>query len=108
MRAAGFIVEHLEDLAERKGNDIKPWYAPLTGEWSHAYGLWDIMSCLRLTKLGKWSIESLLAVLETIRMAPPGTRRTAKELAAGADALVAGSSEGLFTPMYLMIGKKPL
>ena len=33
--------------------------------------------------------------------------RTAASLAKAADALVLGAKEGLFTPMYLMIAKKP-
>lgn len=108
MRAVGFQIEHHEDLAARKGNDIKPWYAPLTGEWNQAHSAWDLVSCLRLTRAGRLAIETLLGVLESVRMAPPGTRETAKELSAGADALVAGGKEGLFTPMYLMVATKPL
>ncbi|KAG9620219.1 putative ABC transporter, partial [Aureobasidium melanogenum] len=41
-------------------------------------------------------------------MAPSGTAETARELSAAADALVAGGKEGLFTPMYLIVGKKPI
>lgn len=108
LRSAGFEVEFMEDLAEEKRNDVKPWYAPLTGDWSQAHGMLDLLSCVRLTGWGRRGIETLLGVLETVRMAPPGTRRTARELADGAQALVDGGREGLFTPMYLMVAKKPL
>jgi sterol 24-C-methyltransferase len=46
--------------------------------------------------------------METLRLAPLGSAETAAELSAGADALVAGGKEGLFTPMYLMVARKPV
>ena len=106
IRAAGFELIHDEDLAERK--DARPWYAPLSGSLSYASGAWDLVSALRLTRAGRMAVETLLTVLESVKMAPPGTAETAKELSAGADALVAGGREGLFTPMYLMIARKPV
>lgn len=107
MRAVGFEMEFEEDLAERNG-DAKAWYAPLTGEWAKASGLWDLVSCLRLTWVGRRSMETLLGGLELVGLAPPGMKRTARELDMGAAALVAGGKEGLFTPMYLMVARKPL
>jgi sterol 24-C-methyltransferase len=97
---AGFTLLHDEDLAERK--DARPWWAPLSGDIDYATGIWDV------TRVGRFAMETLLSALEMIRMAPSGTAETARELSAGADALVAGGKEGLFTPMYLMVGKKPM
>jgi sterol 24-C-methyltransferase len=42
-----------------------------------------------------------------IGLAPRGTQKTADSLALAADCLVAGGREKLFTPMYLMVGRKP-
>ena len=42
-----------------------------------------------------------------VKMAPKGTQKTADSLAQAADCLVAGGKEKLFTPMYLMVGRKP-
>jgi sterol 24-C-methyltransferase len=103
---AGFTLLHDEDLAERK--DARPWWAPLSGDIDYATGIWDVVGAVRMTRVGRFAMETLLSALETIRMAPSGTAETARELSAGADALVAGGKQGLFTPMYLMVGRKPM
>ncbi|OAL61980.1 sterol 24-C-methyltransferase [Trichophyton rubrum] len=104
IQAAGFVLEHEEDMADK--GDIIPWYAPLAGELQ-ARSLWDLFSALRVTKFGRASVSTLLKVLEAAKLAPSGTAQTADELSLGADNLVAGGRAGLFTPMYLMIAKKP-
>lgn len=106
MRKAGFVIEHEEDLAERE--DRKPWYAPLAGDLSGAQGLMDFLGYVRISKIGRIAIGGLLCAMETLRLAPTGTAETAKELSDGGDALVAGGKEKLFTPMYLMVGRKPV
>lgn len=105
IQVAGFVLEHDDDLAAR--SDPIPWYYPIAGEWRHAKSLWDMFTMLRMTKLGRGAMGSLLWTLETLRLAPPGTAETAGELAGGSDNLVKGGKLGLFTPMYFMIGKKP-
>ncbi|PLB53038.1 putative tocopherol O-methyltransferase [Aspergillus steynii IBT 23096] len=105
IQAAGFVIEHEEDLAERP--DPIPWYYPIAGELRHTRSLWDMLTVLRMTKFGRAAMGQLLWTLETLRLAPAGTSETAQELADGADHLVRGGQLGLFTPMYLMIGKKP-
>lgn len=106
IKAAGFTVEYEEDLAQRP--DSTPWYAPLDGDFKNARTAWDFLTGLRLTTVGRYAIGSLLRTLEAVRVAPPGTAQTAHELSLGADSLVAGGKQGLFTPMYLMIAKKPM
>jgi sterol 24-C-methyltransferase len=105
IKAAGFTLEHAEDLATRP--DRIPWYYPLAGELQYVRGLWDLASAMRLTRLGRSAFSTLLRVLEACRVAPSGTAETADELALAADNLVAGGQQGLFTPMYFMIGRKP-
>jgi sterol 24-C-methyltransferase len=104
MRKAGFVVEHEEDLAERA--DRRPWYAPLAGDLAGAQNLWDLLGYVRM--VGRLGIGGLLRALEALRLAPVGTAETARELSDGGDALVAGGREKLFTPMYLMVGRKPV
>lgn len=104
IEAAGFIVEDEEDLAQRA--DAIPWYTPLVGNLASARNCWEFLTGLRLSRVGRFAIGSLLRTLEAVRMAPPGTAQTAHELSLGADNLVAGGKAGLFTPMYLMIAKK--
>lgn len=105
IRAAGFTLEHEEDLSKRL--DEVPWYYPLAGELRHIRSLWDLLSVLRMTRMGRTAMGTLLKALESVRMAPAGTAETANELSLAADNLVAGGRTGLFTPMYLMIAKKP-
>jgi sterol 24-C-methyltransferase len=105
MKAAGFVLEHKEDLADRA--DEVPWYYPISGEWQYTHTLGDLLSVVRMSRVGRTAMSNLLRALETVRIAPRGTAQTADELASGADSLVKGGKLGIFTPMYFMIAKKP-
>lgn len=105
IQAAGFKLEYEEDLAAR-GDDI-PWFAPIAGDLRFVTNLWEYLPALRMTRMGRAGASSLLRLLEKLRLAPSGTAETTDELARGADNLVAGGREGLFTPMYLMVARKP-
>ncbi|RMZ78288.1 hypothetical protein DV737_g3920, partial [Chaetothyriales sp. CBS 132003] len=105
LKAAGFELQYEEDLATRP--DRIPWYAPLAGEFRHVNNIWELLSAMRLTYVGRVAMSALLRTLEAIRIAPSGTAETANELALAADSLVAGAKRGIFTPMYLMIAQKP-
>jgi sterol 24-C-methyltransferase len=43
-----------------------------------------------------------------IGIAPAGTQKTGDSLAIAGDNLVAGGKLKIFTPMYLIVGRKPL
>jgi sterol 24-C-methyltransferase len=105
IKAAGFVLEHEEDLAERP--DAVPWYYPLSGEWQYTRTLWDLLSVVRMSRIGRGAMHNFLRALEAVRVAPRGTAQTADELAAGAESLVQGGKLGVFTPMYFMVAKKP-
>jgi sterol 24-C-methyltransferase len=106
IKAAGFELECNEDLAERP--DARPWYYPLDGDFSHVGTLGDIFTIARMTKFGRAMVHRFIGALEAVGLAPQGMRKTADSLAIGADALVAGGKEKLFTPMYLMVARKPV
>ncbi|TQS31776.1 hypothetical protein Golomagni_07933, partial [Golovinomyces magnicellulatus] len=105
MKAAGFDMLHHEDLADRP--DPSPWYWPLSGELRYIQSAGDIFTIVRMTKWGRFIAHNLAGALETLRLAPAGTKKTADSLALAADCLVAGGRDHLFTPMYLMVGRKP-
>src|SRR5437667_361145 len=105
IKAAGFDLELNEDLAERP--DPLPWYWPLSGELRYLQTMGDIFSIVRMTKWGRFIMHNLAGGLEVIGLAPAGTKKTADSLARAADCLVAGGKEHLFTPMYLMVARKP-
>lgn len=105
IKAAGFELEFHEDLAQR--DDEIPWWYPLAGEMKYCRSLSDLLTVFRMTKLGRGAVHKLVGALETIGVAPAGTQKTADTLAVAADSLVAGAKENLFTPMYMMIARKP-
>ncbi|KAL5614269.1 hypothetical protein BROUX41_004379 [Berkeleyomyces rouxiae] len=105
MKAAGFELILHEDLADR--DDPYPWYWPLSGEMKYIQSVGDVFTIVRMTKWGRTFMHKLSGVLELLHIAPPGTMKTADSLAVAADCLVAGARQHLFTPMYLMVGKKP-
>ena len=105
IKAAGFVLEHHEDLADRP--DARPWYYPLAGDFQMIGSFGDIVTVARMTKLGRGMIHRFVGLLETLGVASKGTQKTADSLARAADALVAGGEQKLFTPMYLMVARKP-
>ncbi|KAM0286237.1 hypothetical protein ACHAQH_000964 [Verticillium albo-atrum] len=105
MEAAGFEMLHHEDMAERP--DHLPWYGPLSGELKYTQSIGDLVKSIGMTRWGRSIGHQFMGALETMRLAPPGTQKTAHALARASDGLVAGGKQKLFTPMYLMIGRKP-
>ena len=105
MKAAGFRLEFNEDLADRP--DEYPWYWPLSGELKYMQSIWDFPTLVRMTHIGRGLVHRFVGALEMVKLAPRGTQKTADSLALAADCLVAGGKEKLFTPMYMMIGRKP-
>ena len=106
IKAAGFELELHEDLADRQ--DPKPWYYPLDGDLRMMGNFGDFITIARMTKWGRWAAHGAVGALEMVGLAPRGTRKTADSLAWAADCLVAGGKQKLFTPMYLMVARKPL
>ncbi|CAM1511866.1 Fc.00g093790.m01.CDS01 [Cosmosporella sp. VM-42] len=107
MEGAGFELELNEDLAA-SDDDPAPWYWPLDSKLQYAQTLGDVLTVLRMNKWGRFVMHNVFSALETVRIAPAGTRKTAESLGKAADALVEGGKQKLFTPMYLMVGRKPL
>lgn len=100
IEASGFIREETIDLANTKhfGNNF-PWYATLESGWS--------LSQIRHTKVSRTLMRYLLTTLETIGLVKKGVVKTQKILLVAADGLVAGGRLGIFTPMYMVVVRKP-
>lgn len=105
MKTVGFEMLHHEDLAQRP--DPLPWWWPISGQISYIQSLKDIFTIARMTHTGRMIMHNLLGVFEACRLVPVGTKKTANSLSLAADCLVAGAQENLFTPMYLMVARKP-
>ena len=106
IKAAGFELEYHEDLAERP--DPIPWYYPLAGDIRNVGSLWDLLMVARMTYVGRSAVHRAIGFVETFGVFPKGTQKTADSLARAADAIVAGGQQKLFTPMYLMVARKPM
>ncbi|CAF9923927.1 MAG: Delta(24)-sterol C-methyltransferase [Heterodermia speciosa] len=105
IKAAGFELEFHENLADRQ--DARPWYYPLDGDLRMAGSIGDILTIARMTKWGRFVAHNTIGAAERIGLVPKGTRKTADSLGLAADCLVAGAKLHLFTPMYLMVARKP-
>lgn len=95
-----------EDLSERQ--DARPWYYPIDGDLRMVGSVGDLVTIARMTKVGRAVAHNTIGALERVGLMPRGTRKTADSLALAADCLVKGAKMGLFTPMYLMVGRKPM
>lgn len=108
MEASGLELEVHRDLAANEDKlDVAPWYWPIGSNMKHAQTIWDVLSLLKKNRLGAMVTASFLGLLEAVGIAPAGTKKTADNMGKGADALVAGGMQGLFTPMYHMVGRRP-
>ena len=76
-----------------------PWYSVLQARWT--------LSDIKITPLGRWATHFLLTALETFRLAPQGSVKVHRSLCKGADGLTAAGVEGIFSPMYLVVLRKP-
>ncbi|KAF1975828.1 hypothetical protein BU23DRAFT_632710 [Bimuria novae-zelandiae CBS 107.79] len=105
LRSADFEVCSADDLAANK--DPLGWWNPLSGDVKSARGVYDWLLVVRNTWWGRPTMRPLIKVLEWVGIAPRGTATITEDLLIANDALVAGGREEIFTPMFLMITKKP-
>lgn len=99
LKAAGFEIVTEADLATVP--NVRPWYTPLTASWN------PLSQRFQFNCVGAVIVNVSIWLLETIRLAPAGTVKTQKVLQAGGFALRDAGKEGIFTTMYLMVGRKP-
>jgi len=104
MQKAGFELIVTEDPAKRP--DPLPWWYHISGDVKHAQGLQDGTLVVRNTKYGRWAVR-LVRTLEFVRFAPKGTAKITEELVLAEDGPILGGRKGIFTPMYLMVGRNP-
>jgi len=101
LKDAGFEVIEYFDVAEvaaRNGNQVG-WYETLQGGWS--------LSQVKHSPLGRFTTQRTVDVMEFLHIAPKGTSDTHRMLCAAADSLAAGGAQGIFTPMFFFLARKP-
>jgi sterol 24-C-methyltransferase len=104
LKDAGFEVLHEHDVADvGVGNpDAEPWETPLMPGWN------PLSQRFQFNCVGGPLTNAAILFLELVGIAPAGTVRTQKVLQAGGFALRDAGKAGIFTTMYLMVGRKPL
>jgi sterol 24-C-methyltransferase len=100
LQEAGFEIVCESDLALVP--DVQPWYTPLTASWN------PLSQRFQFNWLGAHITNVSIWLMEFLWIAPKGTVKTQKVLQAGGFALRDAGKEGIFTTMYLMVGRKPL
>ena len=99
LEEAGFeITEHFD--AALTCDPETPWYLPLVGEISN-------LVALRRGRVGRRVARRLIGTLETLRIAPQGSKEVSVMLGRGADGLIAGGEAGIFTPNYFFMARRP-
>lgn len=96
---AGFERIETKDLAANLQPTDMTWYCTLQSGWSR--------SQIRHTKVSRTVVQYMLRTLETLGIAKKGVSRTQRVLLVAADGLVAGGELGIFTPMYMVLVRKP-
>ena len=98
MKQAGFEIVEAMDLAALP--DTVPWYSVLMPQWT--------LQDFKITPMGRWATHLMLYGLESVGLAPKGSVKVHRMLCKGADGLVKGGKEGIFSPMYFVLARKPL
>ena len=96
MKEVGFEVVEADDLVFKSQ---VPWWTVLTARWT--------LADLKLTPTGRWLTHMALMSMETLGLAPKGSVKVHRTLCKGADSLTLGGKEGIFSPMLLVVGRKP-
>ncbi|GAQ44832.1 delta(24)-sterol C-methyltransferase [Aspergillus tubingensis] len=105
MKSAGFEILHHEDFAHRPCT--APWYYPLDISLWNARHYGDLFYYALMSKWGRTATHYMLRGLETVRAVPKGTTAVEDSLDLAGDSLVEAGKKDIFTPMYLMLGRKP-
>lgn len=95
---AGFEVVDNFDAALTSDPET-PWYLPLRGETSSLLGI-------RRGRVGRRIARRTIGALETLRIAPKGSKQVSMMLGRAAEALIAGGEAGIFTPSYFFLARR--
>lgn len=93
---AGFDVNEVTDLVE---TSPVTWYEPFEPKWT--------ISGFKTTPIGIKLTNIAVKVMETVKLAPPGSSEMHHNLSTGAQTLYLGGKLKIFTPMLLCVATKP-
>mmetsp|Transcript_72760 Transcript_72760/g.135957 ORF Transcript_72760/g.135957 Transcript_72760/m.135957 type:complete len:392 (+) Transcript_72760:77-1252(+) len=103
LRDAGFEVVEARDYAlDSSSTDCEPWYGPLLASWNPLK--WP---CFQFNPVMNTLLPIVLRSLEMCRILPADASTTRAMLEVAALGCRAGGLTGSFTPMWLMVARKP-
>jgi sterol 24-C-methyltransferase len=109
LKSVGFEIIEYRDLADVKDPLVSAaqegWHIPLKGSYSLSF---DSASRWKMTPVGRFITDTFVWMLETVGIAPSGSRKVSQVLNLGADSLVEAADLNLFTPMFYVLVRKPL
>jgi sterol 24-C-methyltransferase len=98
LQSSGFEVLDSFDAAEQSDPET-PWYLPLVGEI-------EGLSLLRRGRLGRRLARRTIGILETLGVAPKGSKEVSLMLGRAAEGLIAGGETGIFTPSFFFLARR--
>ena len=101
LKSVGFEVLEARDMAldERFGGD--PWWLTLWPSWN------PLLFRFQFNPIGLFVTRNMLWMMEFVRLAPAGSYKVQEMLQQGGWGCSRGGHEGTFTPMWLMVARKP-
>mmetsp|Transcript_98264 Transcript_98264/g.204949 ORF Transcript_98264/g.204949 Transcript_98264/m.204949 type:complete len:806 (-) Transcript_98264:387-2804(-) len=102
LAVAGLEVRESRDCALDTKDGSEPWYLPLTPSYNPMN--WPRF---QFTPLMSRIMPKALSLAERCRLLPPRTVSAQTLLQAGGEGVARGGVEGIFTPMWLLVAKKP-
>ena len=101
LKEVGFEVIECRDAALDPNPGGAPWYQILTPSYFSFFRI-------QFTPIGTFLMNRVLNGMEMVGIAPKGSQAVREMLRQGQLGLVDGGAKGTFTPMYLVLGRKPL
>lgn len=101
LKDVGFELLESRDAALDPNPGGEHWHVILTPSYFSFFRL-------QFTFLGYIIVNTVLTIMEWIRLAPKGSGKVREMLRRGQMGLVSGAEEGSFTPMYFVLARKPL
>jgi len=101
LESVGFEVIEFRDMGldEQYGGD--PWWLPLWPSWN------PFTFRFQMTETGKFLTRNILWMIEFLWLAPAGSYKVQEMLQQGGWGCAQGGYTGTFTPMFLMVARKP-
>ena len=100
LEAVGFEILEANDHASLSASS-SPWYSPMVGQNG------SVGNFFRRTPIGRAAVRWTMRFSEFIGLFPRNSHKVVQLMDRTADAYVNGGKEGVFTPLYCFLARKP-